>query len=475
MQIYKEGLLDTAVRGGGAFGLSFRSLWQPQAWYFSGTYKRTYWTWLDRNGSIKIAYYDHDTKETSRVIHVAPASDYTIDWAHSGPSMAIDNNGFIHIFYGAHNSPLKYRKSTNAEDVSSFSWPTDILSDATYPQLVVTNDNTIYMLYRGVDRDMFIIKSTDGGTTWINNLKLFAYAVGGFHGVYPQKIVLGNETPTQSLNLVCTPRPDSAQPAFEKLYFMKSLDGGVTWKKADGTTITLPATVSTADKIEPNIECHPAYLALNSLNQPYVAYALRTSTTKAYKFARWTGSSWVLTVVGDIHLEGRGVIEIDLIDDNTIDLYLVEDTKIDPNTAANLLEGGNVQKWRSTDKGANFTKAVDITTNGTSTKRNFQLRMVHNGRTDLKLFWEYGDPDIVGGDRAIIKSYPTQVDLINTNVKYLEVLNGLSLVIRDEVSGKTDAQTRFDDKYKATYPSDTRQLHNHNHNEGGECTLEPLT
>jgi len=375
-------------------GSSLRNVWKPQAWYFSGTYNRTYWTWIDRVGDIKIAYYDHDTTETSQVYDVAPATDYSIDQPHANPTIAIDNDGYIHIFYGCHNSPMKYRKSTNPEDLTSFSGAADVVSNATYPNTAVSNDNVIFVLYRGLGKDLYLIESADGGVNWVNNTELFDYPTGDFNGVYPLGIVLGNETPTQSIHILASTRPS----AFDKLYYMKSLDGGTTWRKADGTEITLPATTETADCVESTAEAHPGDIKLNSSNEPYVLYSLN----ETFKFARWSGSEWVKSTIATIALRTYEHSELIVVSDDVIDAYLVEGTK-------EGFRGGNIQRWRSIDRGSTWSKAEDITTDATVERRHFYPKVVHNNVNDLKLIWMYGEPTSGGGENVIFWSYPINI------------------------------------------------------------------
>lgn len=152
-------------------------------------------------------YYDHTTGEfgpTTRIGRNPIPNDDT----HGAPALTVDNDGYLHVFYGVHNDPLSYARSTRAYDTTEW----DVLGDSvaaasgeilaswywkpekgllsvpggtyTFP---LTYQNDIYVLYRtgtepnahGIDREQTsdrteypshefatIIRSTDRGESW---------------------------------------------------------------------------------------------------------------------------------------------------------------------------------------------------------------------------------------------------------------------------------------------------------------------
>ncbi|QLH76064.1 BNR-4 repeat-containing protein [Halosimplex rubrum] len=151
--------------------------------------------------------YDHATGEFGPLTRVGrnPIPD---DDTHGAPALTVDDDGYLHVFYGVHNDPISYARSArpyettewellgdpvdcDADDVlASPGWDTDraLLSvpggTYTFP---LTYQNDIYVLYRtgtepnahgadpkqGGDRTTYpshefatILRSTDRGDSW---------------------------------------------------------------------------------------------------------------------------------------------------------------------------------------------------------------------------------------------------------------------------------------------------------------------
>lgn len=151
-------------------------------------------------------YYDHEAGEFGPEVRVGrnPIPD---DDTHGAPALTVDDDGYLHVFYGVHNDPLSYAKSESPYDASAWEsmgrpvvdagdeihaseyWETDraLLSvpggTYTFP---LTYQNDIYVLYRtgtepnahGSDPEhgeeitypshafATILRSTDGGDSW---------------------------------------------------------------------------------------------------------------------------------------------------------------------------------------------------------------------------------------------------------------------------------------------------------------------
>jgi len=124
----------------------------PSAYYYNGKSYFVYQGDSTTSGSLLNPYilcYDHSTTTVSGPVKVG-TNPMTTD-NHGAPCIIVDNSGYIHVFYGAHISALKYAKSTNPEDISSWTAQSDIGSDITYPNLLKDGSSgIIYMLHRGV-------------------------------------------------------------------------------------------------------------------------------------------------------------------------------------------------------------------------------------------------------------------------------------------------------------------------------------
>ncbi len=133
-------------------------------------------TGSDGNLGIYINTLDKSTNTWGMPYRIDDART-TVD-THNYPTLCIDNNGYIHVFYGCHTTPCYYARSRVPNESGAFPgdgdeggvWttPTTIGTDLTYPiAFVVPSTNRIVMIARGgnqLQAQMFY--STNGGTTW---------------------------------------------------------------------------------------------------------------------------------------------------------------------------------------------------------------------------------------------------------------------------------------------------------------------
>ncbi|MFC7196419.1 BNR-4 repeat-containing protein [Halosimplex aquaticum] len=177
----------------------------PQAVYAPGE-DTTFVVFRGESADPYATYYDHEGGEIGPEVRIGtnPIPD---DDTHGAPALTIDDEGFLHVFYGVHNDPLSYAKSEAPYDTSAWEpmgqpmaeadddilasdyWETDraLLSvpggTYTFP---LTYQSYIYLLYRtgtepnahGPDPEQgdqitypshafaTILRSTDGGETW---------------------------------------------------------------------------------------------------------------------------------------------------------------------------------------------------------------------------------------------------------------------------------------------------------------------
>lgn len=124
--------------------------------------------------------YDHDTGKRSP--HYQIDEDHLADDRHATPSMVVDDDGIIHVFYSSHNSPHYYARTENPYDITSWEQMGEMteIPEGTYP-IPLVYENDVYVLYRsGGNTDgtsshgdtypahefATIVQSEDGGDTW---------------------------------------------------------------------------------------------------------------------------------------------------------------------------------------------------------------------------------------------------------------------------------------------------------------------
>ena len=199
--------------------------------------------------------------------------------AHRNPTLLVDEDGYLYVFYGAHGHPSHVVKSAAPYDISRWVKMVDIEDRNTYPQPWQLKKNEIFVSYRGTPPGWCYRKSTDGAKTWQPPVKLIqfgdnaTYAVSVAEtGAYPRKIHIawermGGGTPEEI-------RTKALWARRYNVYYACSDDGGNTWKRSDGSVYQLPITEATAEKIHDSGE-HGVWLKdiqLDSRGNPYILF-----------------------------------------------------------------------------------------------------------------------------------------------------------------------------------------------------------
>jgi len=116
---------------------------------------------------------DHRTGEWTGPVKIGenelPPSDQ-----HGNPSMAVDSEGYVHVWYGGHGrvtSKRVYARSKEPEDISEWIHP-DFETNMTYPMPILIGDGVVAVLYRRGNHSMpgsapwVLQTSADNGETW---------------------------------------------------------------------------------------------------------------------------------------------------------------------------------------------------------------------------------------------------------------------------------------------------------------------
>ena len=199
---------------------------RPHAVYHNG---RTYFGYQSRR-NVEVNYWDHAAGEMGSpvVVHT-----YGHDDDHGTPSLFVvpggAHAGKLVILYAHHGSPLYCRRSTNAEDISAWDAPVTIEGGhCNYPNPIVRSDGSVWMSHR-LRGAGYVYRTTSDGVTWsaptpfVLGEYLFLAAQGDtFHlgyGLY-----------------------EDGTMRFRDAYHAYSDDGGIVWRRSDGTRITTPIT-----------------------------------------------------------------------------------------------------------------------------------------------------------------------------------------------------------------------------------------
>ncbi|MHC4118166.1 MAG: BNR-4 repeat-containing protein [Planctomycetota bacterium] len=113
-----------------------------------------------------IMAYDIAQKKWSEP--VAASDDGLGKDAHGNPSICLDRNGYIHIFYGCHGRTMRHTRSMQPYDIASWQEHSEPTQRATYPQSIRMADDSICLFYRagGHMAPWTLQTSSDDGATW---------------------------------------------------------------------------------------------------------------------------------------------------------------------------------------------------------------------------------------------------------------------------------------------------------------------
>ncbi|MCC8144947.1 MAG: BNR-4 repeat-containing protein [Bacteroidales bacterium] len=267
----------------------------PRAVYHKGEKEQTYFTWVNSQGDIMIASYNHETGEyIEKIIH----ANFEID-DHDVPALLIREDGRIIVFYSMHQAsgPMRRVISTNPEDITSFSSAYTWGSNVSYPNPFQVGDS-ICLLYRGVNWHPTIAVSTDNGQTFPDVKQLVLNGGARPYARYCQ-------SQDGSIHIAVTtghPRNE----AQNKIFYFRLKDN--KFYKADGTLIKEFTTgIDLGDNTGANSEAEIAYNGIDNgrswiwditidpeTQNPVMVYAsFPTESDHRYNYAYWDGEKWI--------------------------------------------------------------------------------------------------------------------------------------------------------------------------------------
>ena len=365
----------------------------PRGVHHEGTYNRTYVGWLDRQGDVKMASYDHNTRlRTTVVLHWALGVD-----DHNNPSLHVLPDGRLMVFYSEHNGDaMYYRISTRPEDITSWgrerTVPTNTIKSSTgsnrgytYPNPVQLSEesNRLWLFWRGGSSWPTFSTSRDGGNTWSTARNWVSYP---HHRPY----IKFSTNKRNKIHFAFTQGHPSAINT--NIYYARYNSNGYLYR-ANGTRIKstsqLPLSPSEADKVyDTDSKAWIHDIAYDSSGRPIIAFAaIDSSGQHHYRYARWTGTSWKwyrVTPAGrSIADSGRepyysGGITLD--HENPSVVYLSRQVN-------GMFE---VETWRTPDGGATWTREAVTSGSSVENVRPISPRGLLAFDDDMSVMWMRG-------------------------------------------------------------------------------------
>ncbi len=243
---------------------------------------KTHVTWLDSAASgefvVRGRTLDHAAGSWSPVQTIGAAFDN-----HGSPSLSCDHEGYLHLVYGPHHHPIRYRRSLRPNDLSEWSEEETVADRCTYPTLLIGHDDSLYVTARvsspdgseGIWSVSLLIKPP--GQPWYPPIEILRAERKGYSH-FQESLCWGADF--RRLHLSFRMSEGLERRDSHTVGYMFSDDFGLTWNTATGEKIELPATAETASMVAHDIRPAPdrarlecGNIAVDSMGNPHLVYA----------------------------------------------------------------------------------------------------------------------------------------------------------------------------------------------------------
>lgn len=329
-----------------------------------------------------VAAYDQDTGEWEGPYQVG--TNPLDDDAHGGPSLVIDADGYIHVFYGAHGVSMMQARSTLPHDISAWDDLGTIRAEwrsgettvtgvipATYPQPFLTADGMLRLFYRSSwNGYWYSVVSTDGAGVWTGQETVlqgdstkewfyanFSQSAGGdIHNVFLMRDFA--EAPASSDYFIR-----------RNAYYMREDAATGEWLTAAGesapTTMTREAVDASCTVYNSGVEYLNQVVVRDSGDGPCVLFVTGShepTPTYTWQFTRWSSDDATWTAPVDIvetdHFFDAGTFQV--LPDGTIEAFLTTGGVPDENATLSdvflAARGGDIVRFTSSNGGASFQR-----------------------------------------------------------------------------------------------------------------------
>lgn len=280
----------------------------PRGYYQNGY---TFVAWQDTHRDPKLLRYNHSTRQLDFSSNT-PANDVmynsNID-SHGNPAVMVDGDGYVHIFFGCHVTPMLHYKSNTPYAIDAWTQQTSVDTQATYPQILKQGSNYV-VSYRDGNYDWGYKTSSDNLSTFSSFNQIWD-STDANNRWYAQVAY----RPDGKLAFSAT-WCDVETTIRTNVYYVY-LDGS-TWKNAAGNAVTIPITKDSADSeclaySTNDLDIDLGRPVFDSNNNPYLKY--KYASTSNWGIAYWTGSAWsswesTLYVLSNIKIENDKVCAV---------------------------------------------------------------------------------------------------------------------------------------------------------------------
>lgn len=239
------------------------------------------------------------------------------DLGHNQPTIAVDGDGYIHIFYSMHGINWRYYRSSVPGDVHTMvnrsAYMPDQGGSYTYPAATRTDNGDIYLVIRaGTEGRLY--RWNNAANVWTNE-GTFARASG--YVVYPDDVIFS----AGEVHIAWEWAYRTSNGLRHNGSYLRYSPVTRQFRNAAGAVVNHPATFGTPDVVYQPVEgtenasdrdeyphdnrgdfpgVQSAKISFHpTANRPFIAYRYRSAFQGPFrvKLAEWDGSAWVRSVV----------------------------------------------------------------------------------------------------------------------------------------------------------------------------------
>lgn len=260
---------------------------------------KTHVAWLDspeEGFRVRIRTLDHSTGQWSETWTLGEAENN-----HGGPALTVDGDGYLHVLYYSHHHPFRYRRSIRPNDASSWTDYAEFGEDLTYPALLCARDGTLILTARRsyADRPWELeMWRKPPDKPWQRQGPLLRSRYTDY-AQFAASLAWGPDHSTLHMGMRVYEMPEGyGTDPLTTVGYMSSRDGGLTWSKRNGKTITLPATAETFEVIASGKGREGRVLNAGSIGvdpqgKPHVPYSVRIQdSSQAYLASPMEDGRW---------------------------------------------------------------------------------------------------------------------------------------------------------------------------------------
>ena len=404
----------------------------PQAWHHDG---KTYVAYQGEMNAPTITYYDHRKASAPGGVRWAPAVKAGVNPlggtdTHGAPSMLIDKQSYIHVFYGSHTRRQMYSRSKRPYDITEWVEMPPVSLQMTYPCGAMLDNGTMVLIARagGHVRPWVELTSSDGGNTWSKSRPIVDFRPHALYGTVKSGVdgktvhftwslqAKGDLIKGTSIERFSTGRGkygygNTVVDNRHHCFYMRRDQNG-RWYNIQGEPLQTPVDLETAYQkclvYRGDWPLHGQHgtMGIDKHDKPHIVFLVgempadeaewhTNNVDYAYKYARWDGDSWVLSDITTTDSIWDMGLAIFPKPDESVDVYLVARGSVttDGQRTTEGRIGGNIEQWRSEDQGVTWKKIKDVIT-FTETGRLFNCPLdVVNAHPDGKLLFSTWSTD----------------------------------------------------------------------------------